>query len=760
LSIPKNTSESQENYQKIIIEQASTAMAMVDNNMCYIAASQSWIRDYGLEGMEIIGESHYDIFPEIGDDWKAMHNRCLNGATDICEETSFKRTDGTVQWIYWDVRPWYISKGEIGGILMHTGDITRHKERELEKARIEEILEKTNEVARIGIWEVNLIKNEVYLSKIVREIFEVNVDFIPSIDSIVNFFKKGINRKSAQVIFNNAVTKGISFDKEFEIKTEKGSKRWIRAIGKAEFLDGKTTKLFGIFQDISESKFAELKLNKAYAEIKYAENELVKKNQLLNFAEQITMMGNWQWDTLTNNVRWSTNLYSIFGIEDKNTKLTFGTYFEYVHLEDQDFVSKHVENSIAERKFDSLLHRIKLKDGTVKTIQLMAEIVINSANEVVELLGTCQDVTEIKMAERKFRGLLESAPDAMVIVNDKGAIQLINKQSEKLFGYTSKELFNKSVETLIPSRFIANHNNYRNSFFHTPVTREMGDGKNLYGLTKNGREIPIQISLSPLRKEEGLLVSAAIRDITKQKESEKNILLAKKNLEEVAKKLGYQNKQLADFTHITSHNLRAPVANLNSLMEIYKSSENETERLDIFNKFDIVIDRLTLTLDTLMESLKARIGDSNEELETIDLKKVLKNTTQILSGAILKSGAIIEGDFSEVSNITYKNIYMESIFLNLIGNAIKYRKQDRKPEILITSKLKKGRKILTFKDNGLGIDLERHGHKLFGLNKVFHRHPDANGVGLFLTKTQVEAMGGTISATSEVNVGTTFKIIF
>ena len=132
----------------------------------------------------------------------------------------------------------------------------------------------------------------------------------------------------------------------------------------------------------------------------------------------------------------------------------------------------------------------------------------------------------------------------------------------------------------------------------------------------------------------------------------------------------------------------------------------------------------------------------------------------MLSGAILKSKAVINSDFSKLSSISYNKIYMESIFLNLIGNAIKYRAEDRIPHIQIKTEIRNGKNIITFKDNGLGIDLDKHGHKLFGLNKVFHRHPDAKGVGLYLTKTQIESMGGTITATSEVNVGTTFTINF
>jgi len=887
LSESKNNSKSQEEYQKVFIDQASTAMAMVDNNMCYIAVSQSWIKDYGLEGKEIIGYSHYDIFPEIGDDWKAMHKRCLNGATDICEETMFQREDGSIQWIYWDVRPWFISEDKIGGILMHTGDVTRRKEKELEKARIDEILEKTNEIARIGTWEINLITNELYWSKITREIYEVSEDFIPNLDSGINFYKEGESREKLRNALESAEASGTHFNLDLEIITAKDNACWTKVVGRAEYLDGKRTRLFGIIQDISKTKLAEQQLNRAHSElqaifnsesmsiittdkngvinrfnhgaeallgysaaevvgvekptiylleeemvkfkhdmaklydkdpatfdhyvhlseqdlndtrewthrrkdgstisvlstlssiknntgivegfvvvstnisnIKNVENELLKKNQLLNFAEQITLMGNWQWDTVADKVKWSQNLYKVFELDKDIVDLKFDTYFSFVHPEDKEIVTQYFNKIAKDKKLNNFTHRIITNSGKLKTIQLLGKVIVNQEDEIVEMIGTCQDVTEIKMAEKKFKGLLESAPDAMVIVNDNGKIQLINQQAEKLFGYTPEDLFNKSVEILIPSRFTPKHTTHRKNFFSTPNTREMGEGKELFGLKKNGEEVAIQISLSPLHTEEGLLVSAAIRDVTKQKLAEKTLIEAKENLELIAQKLSNQNKQLADFTHITSHNLRAPVANLNSLMEIYKLSECETERKDVFDKFDTVIDHLTLTLNTLIEALKTKISDSSEDLEDINLDFVLQNTKEILSGAILKTGAIIKSEFTEVSNIRYNKIYLESIFLNLIGNAIKYKSEARVPEIFITSEVANGKIILKFIDNGLGIDLERHGHKLFGLNKVFHRHPDAKGVGLFLTKTQIEAMGGTISATSKVNVGTTFTIKF
>lgn len=885
---PKSNRKVQEEYNKIFIEQAPTAIAMLDKDMKYIAVSQRWLEDYKMVGKEIIGHSHYDIFPEIGDDWKENHRKCLQGEINKCDEAPFRRADGSIQWIYWDVRPWYIPDGSIGGLIMHTGDITHIKEKDLEKSRIEAILEKTNEVARIGTWDFNLIKNEIFWSKITKEIHEVPENYKPNFEECLLFFKEGKSREKAVNAINEALAHGTPFDLEFEIVTAKGNRQWVRAIGKSEATEGKTNRLFGIFQDINKIKLSELALDRAHSElkaifnsrsiaiistdkygiiknfnrgaeallgykaneviglerpsvyllkeevekftkdiaesfgkkadnfnhytdlsnrelndtrewtykrkdgstfpalstlstiknskgknegfiavttdisdIKKVENELLRKNQMLNVAEKITLMGHWQWDIISNVVKWSANLYSIFGIDESLTNLTYETYFSFVHPDDKEIVTQYFDKAEKDGTFHSFTHRIITNTGKTKTVQLLAEIITNDQGKVIEMIGTCQDVTEQKMAEKKFRGLLESAPDAMVIVNAKGKIQLINKQAEKLFGYQSEELHNKSVEILIPSKFTTKHTTDRKRFFQAPKTRVMGEGKELYALKKNGMEIPIQISLSPLHTEEGLLVSAAIRDITKQKLAEQKIIESKENLEIIAEKLRHQNKQLADFTHITSHNLRAPVSNLNALLSLYKECANEVDKNDLFNKFETVIHHLTSTLNTLMLALKIESEDLEEDLETIRFEDMLYKTKEILSGEIINSGSIIKSDFSKCPNIRYKRIYLESIFLNLIGNAIKYRSQSRTPEIYIESALTEdGKAVLTFKDNGLGIDLKRHGHKLFGLNKVFHRHPDAKGVGLFLTKTQIKAMGGNISASSKVNEGTTFTINF
>jgi signal transduction histidine kinase len=175
--------------------------------------------------------------------------------------------------------------------------------------------------------------------------------------------------------------------------------------------------------------------------------------------------------------------------------------------------------------------------------------------------------------------------------------------------------------------------------------------------------------------------------------------------------------------------------------------------------FETIVKHLTETLNELVDSLKMQ-EDKGKEREWLNFEDVFKKTNQIFIGTILESNAIVTADFSKADKIEYPRSYLESIMLNLLSNALKYRSPARAPEIhFLTEETSEGL-TLKISDNGLGMDLKKYGGKLFGLNKTFHRHAEAKGIGLFMTKIQIEAMGGHISAESEVDKGTTFKVVF
>ena len=220
-----------------------------------------------------------------------------------------------------------------------------------------------------------------------------------------------------------------------------------------------------------------------------------------------------------------------------------------------------------------------------------------------------------------------------------------------------------------------------------------------------------------------------------------------------------QNNQLNDFSSIISHNLRAPAANITMLIDTYDENGDKEDTKNVFEMLKKVSQNLNETLNHLLDVLSLK-SNKKIEIEELNFETILSKTIDNLQGEILQKEAEIKMDFSEAETVKYPKIYLESIFHNLVSNALKYASPNRKPIITISTYKINTTIYLNFKDNGLGIDLAKYGSKIFGMHKIFHQHPDAKGVGLFMTKMQVERFGGKIAVKSEVNVGTTFTIIF
>jgi PAS domain S-box-containing protein len=307
-------------------------------------------------------------------------------------------------------------------------------------------------------------------------------------------------------------------------------------------------------------------------------------------------------------------------------------------------------------------------------------------------------------------------------------------------------------------------------------------------IKKDGTKLPILINSVEIKDKKGrhLFTQSVIFDIYQRKKYEQELLIAKRKanelsdelinankelrrsselnlqqkikLEEFNKRLQNKNGQLSSFAHIASHNLRAPVSNLILLQGVYKESTDLEDKNLLFSKIEEVVVLLNETLNELIETVKIQ-GNKNITHDIIRFIDIFDKTLVMLGSQILESNAVITTNFSEVPNIEYPKLYMESIMLNLLSNSIRYRSPHRTPKIDFWTEVNDNEIILMVRDNGLGIDLKKHGHRLFGLNNTFHRHPDSKGVGLYMTKTQIEAIGGSITVVSEEDKGTTFKII-
>ena len=243
---------------------------------------------------------------------------------------------------------------------------------------------------------------------------------------------------------------------------------------------------------------------------------------------------------------------------------------------------------------------------------------------------------------------------------------------------------------------------------------------------------------------------AQILDITDRIESEKKL----QSLVEVTKS---QNDSLMNFAHIVSHNLRSHSTNMTMLAKFLSQEEDKKELKNINRMISDAAESLSETITHLNDVVQVKTG-ALENLQSTSVLNTIEHIKKSIGGLLEEHDAIIKIDIEKSHFVNAVPAYLESIFLNILTNALKYSSLDRTPVIEIKSKLKKETVLITFKDNGQGIDLKRHGDKIFGMYKTFHKHKDAKGIGLFITKNQIEAMSGSIKIESVVDEGTTIFI--
>ncbi|MEB2776781.1 PAS domain-containing sensor histidine kinase [Algoriphagus sp. D3-2-R+10] len=225
------------------------------------------------------------------------------------------------------------------------------------------------------------------------------------------------------------------------------------------------------------------------------------------------------------------------------------------------------------------------------------------------------------------------------------------------------------------------------------------------------------------------------------------------------KKVLEQNKRLLNFSNIVSHNLKSYSNNLSSILNLYSSAPSEDEKNRMFDLLESISKGFSSTINHLNEITKSQnLAKLNPE--QINLNELISKSKMTLLVQIQSTNAIIKNNIDMGINIFANPVYMESIILNLLTNAIKYRQETKPPIIELTGTQESGKTILKIKDNGKGINLEKHGADLFGMYKTFHGNPDAEGIGLFITKYHMETMGGQIEVESKENVGTTFTLTF
>ncbi|MEJ2614811.1 MAG: PAS domain S-box protein [Ignavibacteriaceae bacterium] len=370
------------------------------------------------------------------------------------------------------------------------------------------------------------------------------------------------------------------------------------------------------------------------------------------------------------------------------------------------------------------------------------------------IVAVVRDITERKKIEEQNLRLLhavEQSPTSIMITNTKGDIEYVNPKFSKITGYSRDEVLGENPRVLksgeVPPEV------YKN-LWETIISGFEWRGE-FHNKKKNGELYWEMASISPVKNSEGKITHyiAIKEDITEAKEIQES-------LKKLAAELTQQNKYLEQFAYIISHNLRSPVANIIGIVETLKDSsltkEEETELMNGLAFSSKKLDEVILDLNNILQIKKG----VDEVKERVYFPELLQDIKYSIARLIRNDNAKIISDFSEAGEIFTLKSYMRSIFYNLITNSIKYKQTGIQPVIEIKSYKIDNSIRLTFKDNGLGFNLNEIGNQVFGMYKRFHEHREGKGLGLFMTKMQVEALGGKISINSKVNQGTEFIIDF
>ncbi len=345
-----------------------------------------------------------------------------------------------------------------------------------------------------------------------------------------------------------------------------------------------------------------------------------------------------------------------------------------------------------------------------------------------------------------FQKILESAPDATIIVDQKGKIRIANYQTSQVFGYSNDELIGMGVETLMPEKFRGNHGDHRNAYSKKPRFRSMGEGLELLGLRKTGNTFPVEISLSPILLEGKNMIAASIRDISSRKELENKEKELKKNLEAV-------NDELENFAYIVSHDLKAPLRSIGSLVEFIEEDEEGKLAKDSVKHFGMLKDQLE-KMHGLIEGILqySRVGRKNSEKQEIDSGKIIQD---ILNYYLNEQELDFElnGDFPKLN---VNPTLFHQLFQNLISNAVKAI-QNKTGRIAVSYQSIEDTHIFKVSDNGKGIDPKHH-NRIFKIFQTLGDNDDGTGVGLTIVKKIVDHHEGDIQLESMVGLGTTFTI--
>ncbi|MFC6996500.1 PAS domain S-box protein [Rufibacter roseus] len=477
-------------------------------------------------------------------------------------------------------------------------------------------------------------------------------------------------------------------------------------------------------------------------------------------------LGVWDWDGERNVAYFSPTWKSMLGYQDHEIPNDIEEWKNRIHPDDHDRVMGIIKE-LYQGKSPAyhIEHRLRCKDGTYKWILTSGKAITrNSKGLLTRLVGTHRDVhagkvlqEQLRLSEQKLSKTFQFSSVGLALVSPTGEVLDANPALCQILGYTKEELLHLDFQQLThPDDIEPNTENIR-KLLNKEIESYQVEKRYIH---KNKQIIWGILSISLIWDSYGtpsFFVSQLI-DITHTKKLISDLEANNNTLYITSQDLKSKIRQLEEFNRIVSHNLRGPASNIQLLLDMLPVKVPGTLESPTFKMLQKSSETLNSTLADLMTILEVRMN-KNIAFDHCQFKQTLEKVYALLQAQIINKNVKIEEKL-EQEYIHYPSVYLESILYNLLSNAIKYSQLEVLPVIKIHTYVQNGETILTVKDNGLGINLDRHRNDIFKLKKVFHKGFDSRGVGLFIVKNQLETLGGSISVKSKPMAGSKFTVKF
>lgn len=606
--------------------------------------------------------------------------------------------------------------------------------------KAERLAQQIAQVAKVGGWEMDLTKEIYTWSPVALQIYDTPEDYDLTLTNAIKFYKEGKSRAAVQEAIDNILDLGTSFDIEAEFITWTGKQLWVRFTGEAEYRQGNIHRLFGTFQDVTERRkvYEELKLSQQYYK------SLFERNPDAVFALDL------------NEKVITANEHMAVLAETAVSNMTGKSFAPFCPPEDAESVMYYFNEAQKGNCVSYDCGFITARGNRREVNITNLPIIINGV--VVAIYGIAKDMSEqvttrnmVIQSEANLKAIFNNTEIGYVLLTDNFKIISFNKPAQNY-------IITKGQPPLQENEYLVTSYDDERGRSLMEIRQKVLAGekvqyeRNIGQPGKDGEWY--NIIFHPVYGEEQniLGIIMEIENITARKKSELE-------LERSLNLLNEQNKRLMNFSYITSHNLRSHTSNIKSIITFMEESESEEETREMMQYLKTVSNNLDETIHNLNDVVSIN-NSVNLIYRPLFLVEFISKATDVLKEQIIQKQAVIENKLMIDATVNFNPAFLESILLNFLSNALKYSHPDRPPVITLGSFMDNEQFVLTIADNGIGIDLEKNGDKLFGFYKTFNGNSDARGLGLFICKNQVEYMGGKIEVESELGKGTTFKIYF